>query len=279
MNFEPSAKVKELQKRLQQFMDEHIYPDERTYLEQVARRRSPGGRRRSWRSGRPRRAPRDLWNLFLPESEHGAGLTNLEYAPLVRDHGPLAGWLRRPSTARRPIPATWRCWRATVRPSRRSNGWSRCWQAKIRSVFCMTEPAVASSDATNIQSSIVRDGDSYVINGAKWWSTRRGPSAVQDLHLHGQDRSHGGAAQAAVDDPGAARHAGREDQAAAFRSSATTKRRTATREIAFENVRVPASNILLGEGPRLRDRAGPAGAGTHPSLHAADRTGRARAGS
>ena len=118
-----------------------------------------------------------LWNLFLPDSERGAGLSNLDYAPLAEIMG-RTPWAARSSTARRPTPATWRCWCATARPSTRSAGWSRCSTGEIRSAFAMTEPAVASSDATNIQASIVRDGDEYVLNGRKWWTSGRGRRAA-----------------------------------------------------------------------------------------------------
>ena len=142
----------------------------------------------------------------------------------------------------------------------------------------MTEPEVASSDATNIESSIARDGDHYVINGRKWWTSGAGDPRCKIFIFMGKtDPDERRPAQAAVDDPGAARHAGRHGRAHAAPCSATTTRRTATARSLFENVRVPASNLLLGEGRGFEIAQGRLGPGPHPPLHAPDRPGRARA--
>ena len=120
---------------------------------------------------------------------------------------------------------------------------------KIRSCFAMTEPAVASSDATNIESRIERDGDDYVINGRKWWSSGAADPRCKIVHLHGQDRSRQSRPPpAAVDDPGAARRAGREDRARRCRSSASTTRRTAMPRCCSRTCACRSSNMLLGEG-------------------------------
>jgi acyl-CoA dehydrogenase len=140
----------------------------------------------------------------------------------------------------------------------------------------MTEPAVASSDATNIEARIERDGDDYVINGRKWWTQRRRRPALQDLHLHGQDRPAGAAPFAAVDDPGAADTPGVK----VLRPLSVFGYDDAPHghmEVDFENVRVPAQQHPAGRRPRLRDRPGPPRPGPHPPLHAPDRPGRARA--
>jgi alkylation response protein AidB-like acyl-CoA dehydrogenase len=119
--YEPSPKVQELQARLSVFMDKHIYPNEARHF-QEAESLGPWKVHPVVEELKPLARKEGLWNLFLPHSEHGAGLTNLEYAPLVRNHGPLASWRPRSSTVRRPTPATWKCWRATARPSTRSAG-------------------------------------------------------------------------------------------------------------------------------------------------------------
>jgi acyl-CoA dehydrogenase len=245
MDFEPSAKVKDLQKRLQQFMDEHIYPGESTYLDQIhaadAWRTPPI--MEEWKA-KARAA--GLWNLFLPESEHGAGLTNLEYAPLCEIMG--RAWMASeafncsaPDTGNMEVLARY----GTAEHKKQ---WLEpLLEGKIRSVFCMTEPAVASSDATNIQSSIVRDGDSYIINGRKWWSSGAGHPLCKISIFMGKT------------DPTAARHKQQSMILVPLDTPGVKIKRMLSvfgymeaphghAEIEFENVRVPASNILLGEG-------------------------------
>jgi acyl-CoA dehydrogenase len=245
MNFEPSAKVKELQKRLQQFMDEQIYPGESTYLEQVHAADT-------WRTPpimeewKAKARAAGLWNLFLAESDHGAGLTNLEYAPLCEIMGrswmaPEAFNCSAPDTGNMEVLARY----GTAEQKKQ---WLEpLLEGKMRSVFCMTEPAVASSDATNIQASIVRDGDSYVINGAKWWSTGAGHPLCQISIFMGKT------------DPAAARHKQQSMILVPLDTAGVKIKRLLSvfgyneaphghAEIVFENVRVPASNILLGEG-------------------------------
>jgi acyl-CoA dehydrogenase len=245
MNLEPSAKVKELQKRLQQFMDEHIYPGESTYLEQVhaadAWRTPPI--MEEWKA-KARAA--GLWNLFLPESEHGAGLTNLEYAPLCEIMGrawmaPEAFNCSAPDTGNMEVLARY----GTAEQKKR---WLEpLLDGRIRSVFCMTEPGVASSDATNIQSSIVRDGDSYVINGSKWWSSGAGHPLCKISIFMGKT------------DTSAPRHKQQSMILVPLDTPGVKIKRLLPvfgymeaphghAEIHFENVRVPSSNILLGEG-------------------------------
>src|SRR5271157_2234958 len=172
MQFEFSDKVKSLQKRLEAFMSEYIYPNEQRHLDEVA-----AGNR--WQPSRvieelkPKARAAGLWNLFLPESEHGAGLTNLEYAPLceIMGRSTMASEVfncSAPDTGNMEVLARY----GTEEQKKR---WLKPLLAgEIRSCFAMTEPAVASSDATNIQSSVVRDGNEYVLNGRKWWASGAG---------------------------------------------------------------------------------------------------------
>src|SRR3954466_2768189 len=169
MDFAYSEKVQKLQARVSGFMDQHVYPNEETYYREV----NEGDR---WQPTRiiealKRKArEQDLWNLFLPESAHGAGLTNLEYAPLCEIMGrvhwaPEVFNCSAPDTGNMEVLARY----GTAEHQER---WLKPLLAgEIRSCFAMTEPAVASSDATNIDSRIERDGDEYVINGHKWYTT------------------------------------------------------------------------------------------------------------
>jgi acyl-CoA dehydrogenase len=245
MNFEPSAKVKELQQRLQQFMDEHIYPGENTYFEQLHAAKA-------WRTPpvmeewKTKARAAGLWNLFLPESEHGAGLTNLEYAPLCEIMGRSliaaeAFNCSAPDTGNMEVLARYGS------PEQKRQWLEPLLAGEIRSAFCMTEPAVASSDATNIQASIVRQGDSYVINGAKWWSTGGGHPLCKISIFMGKT------------DPAGPRHKQQSMILVPLDTPGVKIKRLLSvfgyneaphghAEIIFENVRVPASNLLLGEG-------------------------------
>ena len=272
---EPSARAKELRERLAAFMDEHIYPNE-TDL--------PGADR----SGRPLASPAimeelkakakaaGLWNLFLPDSEHGAGLTNLEYAPLceIMGRSPMAPEVfncSAPDTGNMEVLARYGT------PEQKERWLNRCWPARSARCFAMTEPDVASSDATNIRARIERHGDEYVINGRKWWTSGAGDPRCKICIFMGKTDPTAAAAPAAVDDPGADGHARRHGQADAdrvrLRRRPARPRRGPVRERARAGVEHAA-----GRRPRLRDRPGPARAGPDPPLHAADRPGRAGAG-
>src|SRR5919109_93914 len=168
MYFDFSDKTKELQRRLLAFMDAHIYPNEQRYYEEIERSR--------WQPTRvveelkPKARAAGLWNMYLPDSQDGAGLSNLEYAPLCEIMGrsqmaPEVFNCSAPDTGNMEVLARY----GTAEQKER---WLRpLLDGEIRSCFAMTEPDVASSDATNIRSSITRDGDHYVINGRKWWSS------------------------------------------------------------------------------------------------------------
>jgi acyl-CoA dehydrogenase len=245
MNFEFTDKVKSLQTRLGDFMDEHIYPNEQRYAQEL----DPDDR---WRPSelieelKPKARAAGLWNLFLPESEDGAGLTNLEYAPLceIMGRSTMASEVfncSAPDTGNMEVLARY----GTQEQKER---WLKpLLEGEIRSCFSMTEPAVASSDATNIESSIVRDGDHYVINGRKWWSSGAGdPRCVISIFM-------------GKTDPTAPKHKQQSMILVPMDTPGITIERMLTvfgydhaphghADITFRNVRVPVSNILLGEG-------------------------------
>ena len=165
--------VSELRDRLKAFVQDVVIPGERTYHEQHKALPSPWMQPPVIEELKAQAKAAGLWNLFLPESEYGAGLTNREYAPLCEIMGrtligPEVFNCAAPDTGNMEVLV-----RYGVAGTQEASGWSRCSAGEIRSAFAMTEPAVASSDATNICATIVRDGDEYVINGRKWWTTRR----------------------------------------------------------------------------------------------------------
>jgi acyl-CoA dehydrogenase len=244
MDFAFNSKVRDLQERLQVFMDEYIYPNEQRFHDEIERNRwipTPVVEELKAKA----RAAR-LWNLFLPDSDAGAGLTNLEYAPLCEIMGrsmmaPEVFNCSAPDTGNMEVLARY----GTAEQKER---WLKPLLAgEIRSCFAMTEPAVASSDATNIEASIVRDGNEYVINGRKWWSSGGGdPRCKIAIFMGKTDRS-------------AALHQQQSMVLVPMDTPGVKIERLLTvfgydhaphghAEISFENVRVPASNILLGEG-------------------------------
>jgi acyl-CoA dehydrogenase len=170
MDFEPSARSKEYRERLLDFMDSHVYPNESVYSEQVRESGDPRFHPPVMEALKAKARSAGLWNLFLPDEEWGAGLSNLEYAPLCELMGmsligPEVFNCNAPDTGNMEILARY----GTREQKQR---WlAPLLDGQIRSCFSMTEPAVGSSDATNIQASIVRDGDAYVLNGRKWWTT------------------------------------------------------------------------------------------------------------
>jgi acyl-CoA dehydrogenase len=244
MHFEFSDKVKGLQQRLQAFMDAHVYPNEKKYYEQIEEDR--------WRPVpiieelKPKARAAGLWNLFLPESEHGGGLTNLEYAPLCEIMGrvvmaPEIFNCSAPDTGNMEVIERYGT------PEHKERWLKPLLAGEIRSCFAMTEPAVASSDATNIESSIVRDGNEYVINGLKWWSSGAGDPRCKIAIFMGKT------------DPTAPRHKQQSMLLVPMDAPGVKVRRLLTvfgydhaphghGEVSYENVRVPVSNMLLGEG-------------------------------
>ncbi|MFQ5478484.1 MAG: acyl-CoA dehydrogenase family protein [Candidatus Binatia bacterium] len=245
MDFEYSDKVKDLQAKVSAFLDEHLYANESAFEEQI----EAGGR---WtvlpllEEIKAKAKAEGLWNLFLPDSELGAGLSNLEYAPLAelmgRTHfGAEVFNCSAPDTGNMEV---------LVRYG--SDEQKERWLApllagEIRSVFCMTEPGVASSDATNVRASIVRDGDDYVINGTKWWSSGAGDPRMKVFIFMGKT------------DFDAPKHAQQSMVLVPADAPGVNIKRMVPvfgyddaphghGEIEFRDVRVPVSNLLLGEG-------------------------------
>jgi acyl-CoA dehydrogenase len=246
MDFEHSDKVKELQRRVQAFMDEHVHPNEGTFLRQIA----TGDR---WQ---PTQIVEDvkvkaraagLWNLFLPESEYGAGLTNLEYAPLAEIMGrsPMGSEVfncSAPDTGNMEVLVRYGA------PEHKKQWLEPLLEGKIRSAFAMTEPAVASSDATNIQASIRRDGDAYVLNGRKWWTSGAGDPRCRVMIFMGKsspDNPDRYKQQSMILVPIDAPGVKVERMLSVFGYDDAPHGHA---EVSFDNVRVPASNMLLGEG-------------------------------
>lgn len=244
MEFEYSDKVKDLLRRLQAFMDEHIYPNEQRFFDEAERNR--------WLPTRiieelkPKARAAGLWNLFLPDSEYGAGLTNLEYAPLCEIMGRSA---MAPEVFNCSAPDTGNM-EVLVRygtPEHKERWLKPLLAGEIRSCFAMTEPAVASSDATNIQASIVRDGGEYVINGRKWWISGAGDPRCKIAIFMGKTDPSAPVhkQQSMILVPTDTRGVKIERQLKVFGYDHAPHGHG---ELTFDNVRVPASNILLGEG-------------------------------
>jgi acyl-CoA dehydrogenase len=242
---EPSTRARELRERLAAFMDEHIYPNEKTYHEQI----ESGNR---WHAPpimeelQAKAKAASLWNLFLPDREHGAGLTNLEYAPLCELMGrsemaPEVFNCSAPDTGNMEVLARYGT------PEQKKRWLEPLLAGEIRSCFAMTEPDVASSDATNIRARIERRGDEYVINGRKWWTSGAGDPRCKISIFMGQT------------DPSAPPHQRQSMILVPLDAPGVTVKRLLTvfgydhaphghAEVLFENVRVPAANLLLGEG-------------------------------
>src|SRR6202047_4725953 len=185
MDFEPSDKVKRLEARVREFMEREIYPAEAVFERQLNEQPSRWQMPPIMEELKAKARAAGLWNLFLPESELGAGLTNLEYAPLceIMGRSPIAAESFNCSA---PDTGNMEVLERYGRPEHKKEWLEPLLGGKIRSAFAMTEPKVASSDATNIESSITRDGDSYVINGHKWWTSGIGDPRCKVLIFMGK---------------------------------------------------------------------------------------------
>ena len=245
MDFDYSPKVKALQAKLQAFMETHVYPNEKRYRDEVA----DGDR---WKpvpvveelKAKARAA--ELWNLFLPHSKHGAGLTNLEYAPLCEIMGRVA-WAPEVFNCSAPDTGNMETLLKYGTPEQVRQWCEPLLEGKIRSAFLMTEPQVASSDATNIETDIRRDGDDYVINGRKWWSSGAGDPRCKLFIVMGKtdktaDVHH---QQSMILVPANAKGVRILRHLPVFGYDDAPHGHM---EVQLENVRVPKENMLLGEG-------------------------------
>jgi acyl-CoA dehydrogenase len=251
MNFDYSDRCKALQARLLAFMDEHVYPNEKAFQEEVDRNGTERGNR--WiptelvERLKPLAQAQGLWNLFLPQSTRAPeGLSNLDYAPLCEIMGKV-WWAPEVFNCSAPDTGNMETLERYASEDIKQAWLEPLLRGEIRSAFAMTEPDVASSDATNIATRIERDGDDYVINGHKWWISGAGDPRCKIFIVMGKT------------DPDAPRHA----QQSMIVVPADTPGITIKRplpvfgyddaphghcEILFENVRVPAANLMLGEG-------------------------------
>jgi len=258
MDFDYSPRTKELQAQLLRFMDEHIYPAEQRYEDEIGANTKAGKRwtpLQTIEALKPKARAQGLWNLFLPptaggkgskESGRDFGLSNGDYAPLAEIMGRVP-WSSEVFNCSAPDTGNMETIERYGSPALKDRWLQPLLDGKIRSAFAMTEPAVASSDATNIESSIRREGDEYVIDGRKWWTSGAGDPRCKIYVFMGKT------------DPDAPRHS----QQSMVLVPAETKGITIVRplsvfgyddaphghmEVLFENVRVPVDNILLGEG-------------------------------
>ena len=250
MDFEYTPKIKDMQARLLAFMDEHIYPNETRFFAEIAENRAKGN---AWvptkivEELKPKALAAGLWNLFLPKSSRAPqGLSNAEYAPMCEIMGrvPFASEVFNCSA---PDTGNMETLERYASEAIKDEWLEPLLKGEIRSAFLMTEPEVASSDATNIQCEIRRDGDEYVINGRKWWSSGAGDPRCAEYIVMGKTNP----------------EAGRHEQQSMIVVPANAKGITVLRalsvfgyddaphghmEVLLDNVRVPVGNLLLGEG-------------------------------
>ncbi|UOR11467.1 acyl-CoA dehydrogenase [Halobacillus amylolyticus] len=246
MNFEYTEKVQELQRKLNAFMEEYIYPNESVYEEQLNKEARFASVPPIMEELKEKAKEAGLWNLFLPDSEYGAGLTNVEYAPLCEIMGrssiaPEVFNCAAPDTGNMELLERYGS------KEQKEKWLTPLLDGEIRSCFSMTEPDVASSDATNIKTSIIRDGDEYVINGTKWWSSGAGDPRCKIAIVMGKN------------DPDAPKHEQQSMILVPLDTAGVDIKRTLPvfgydhaphghAEIEFKNVRVPAANLIWGEG-------------------------------
>lgn len=242
MNFDYSTKTLELQNKLGSFMDENIYPNEKRFEEET----NSGDR---WQPSemieelKKKAKAEDLWNLFLPEI---SGLSNLEYAPLAETMGRVV-WSSEVFNCSAPDTGNMEVLERYGNDEQKDEWLKPLLNGEIRSCFAMTEPDIASSDATNIRSSIVKNGDDYILNGRKWWSTGAGDARCKLAIFMGKT------------DAAAAKHLQQSMILVPMIADGVKVERILNvfgyddapnghAEISFADVRVPAKNLLLGEG-------------------------------
>ncbi|HAE82287.1 MAG TPA: acyl-CoA dehydrogenase, partial [Ktedonobacter sp.] len=246
MDFAYTEKVERLRKQLNDFMNRYIYPNEQTFHDQVAASGNPHHHAEIVDELKVKARAEGLWNLFLPDKEYGAGLTNLEYAPLAEYMGRVT-WSSEAFNCAAPDTGNMEILAQFGTPAQKQEWLQPLLNGEIRSAFAMTEPDVASSDATNIQFSIRREGDEYVLNGRKWWISGAARDRCSIFIVMGKTDPH---------------NADRYRQQSMVLVPRNTPGLTIKRnlpvmgyidneghsELLFENVRVPTSNLLGEEG-------------------------------
>jgi len=249
MDFDYSPRTKQLQARVQEFMAAHVYPNEARYHADIEASTRAG---RRWspvpviEELKPRARAAGLWNLFLPESEYGAGLSNQEYAPLAEIMGRVP-WASEVFNCSAPDTGNMEVLVRYGTPAQKQRWLEPLLAGEIRSAFAMTEPAVASSDATNIEARIERDGDDYIVNGRKWWTSGAGDPRCRIYIFMGKT------------DPEAPRYSQQSMILVPADAPGVEVLRALSvfgyddaphghMEVDFRDVRVPASNLLLGAG-------------------------------
>lgn len=246
MDFTYSEKVQTLRQQISDFMDRFIYPNQQTYRDQLAASDDPHHHAEIVDELKEKARGQGLWNLFLPDKEYGAGLTNLEYAPLAELMGRV-GWASEVFNCAAPDTGNMEILAQFGTPEQKKQWLEPLLNGEIRSAFAMTEPAVASSDATNIQLSITREGNEYVLNGRKWWISGAARPRCKIFIVMGKTDAH---------------NPDRHRQQSMILVPRDTPGVTIVRslpvmgymdneshcEVLFENVRVPATNLLGEEG-------------------------------
>jgi len=246
MDFAYTEKVERLRKQLNDFMNRYLYPNEQTFQDQVAASGNPHHHAEIIDELKVKARAEGLWNLFLPDKEYGAGLTNLEYAPLAEYMGRVT-WSSEAFNCAAPDTGNMEILAQFGTPAQKQEWLQPLLNGEIRSAFAMTEPDVASSDATNIQFSIRREGDEYVLNGRKWWISGAARDRCSIFIVMGKTDPH---------------NADRYRQQSMVLVPRNTPGLTIKRnlpvmgyidneghsELLFENVRVPTSNLLGEEG-------------------------------
>jgi acyl-CoA dehydrogenase len=246
MDFDYNQRTKDYLARLTAFMDEHVYPNEHLYHHQIDEAESRWLVPPIMEQLKEKARAAGLWNLFMPNTHYGVGLTNVEYAPLCEIMGRIQ-WAGEVFNCSAPDTGNMETIERYGTEAHKKEWLEPLLAGEIRSAFCMTEPAVASSDATNIQSSIVRAGDDYVINGRKWWSSGAGDPRCKILIFMGKTS------------PDAPKHQQQSMVLVPRNTPGVNVMRHLSvfgydhaphghMEVDFKDVRVPVSNILLGEG-------------------------------
>jgi acyl-CoA dehydrogenase len=246
VDFGLSSRAAELKTQLERFMDERVYPAEAAYAAQMAAADSPHHHAPVLEELKAEAKSRGLWNLFMPDERLGAGLSNTEYAPLAEVTGRSLRLAPEAVNCSAPDTGNMEVLHQFGTDEQKARWLEPLLEGEIRSAFAMTEPDVASSDATQISTSIVRDGDSYVINGTKWWTTNALHPQLKILIVMGKS------------DPTAATYAQQSMVLVPLETPGVTVRRSLSvfgyhdaeghGEVQFTDVRVPAANIIAGEG-------------------------------